>query len=106
AAQGPAAFLSNPLLFLGLAQSMPFSAIIQLQVGAADKAARSYQVGVIQNCPIPLVERVDRRIQELVRESIDLKLKMALADETTHVFCRPSVLRLNGPNLVTRAVKW
>src|SRR5690606_12196960 len=104
--KGPTVFLPNPLLVLGIVQSMPFSAIIQLQVGAADKAARSYEVGVIRNCPITLVERVDPRIQELVRESIDLKRKMALTDETTHVFCRPSVLMLNGPNLVTRAVKW
>src|SRR5690606_31651118 len=27
-------------------------------------------------------------------------------DETTHVFCRPSVLMVNGPDLISRAVKW
>jgi len=104
--KGPTAFVREPLLFLGIVQSMPFSAIIQLQVGAADEAARSYEVGIIQDCPIPLVQRIDPRIQELVRESIDLKRKMALTDETTHVFCRPSVLMVNEPDLVSRAVKW
>ncbi|MBY6274351.1 MAG: hypothetical protein CW346_19635, partial [Bacillaceae bacterium] len=46
--KGPAVFVSDPLEWLGLLQSSSLALMVSLQLGAADAAARSYEVGIIQ----------------------------------------------------------
>lgn len=56
--KGPAAFVSGDdpqalLALLALSNASPFGMLVSLQLAAADAAARSYEVGVIQRTPVP-----------------------------------------------------
>lgn len=55
--KGPAAFMTGKPEtlwgLLGIMQSAHFAHLVSLQLAAADSAARSYEVGVIQRTPIP-----------------------------------------------------
>jgi len=98
--KGPSAFLSNDdpdelLVLLAVMNSTPFEALITLQLGAAAAAARSYEVGVIQRTPIPLLADHATRttLATLAREAHDLQRERDRADETTHAFCLPGLAR-------------
>ena len=53
--KGPVAFADNDeqQALLALMNSQAFEALVALQLGAADAAARSYEVGLIQKVPVP-----------------------------------------------------
>jgi hypothetical protein len=56
--KGSAAFCAGNvpeslLSLLALVVSSPFSSLVELQLAAADAAARAYEVGVIQRTPVP-----------------------------------------------------
>lgn len=97
--KGPAAFTAGEspddyLPRLAIANSAPFSILVGLQLAAADAAARSYEVGVIQTTPVP---RLSVREQELLgnwaRRAWSLKRALDTIEETSHAFALPFALR-------------
>ena len=97
--KGPSAFVSGDdrrelLALLSLTNSRPFSELVALQLAAADAAARSYEVGVIQKTPVPeLDEEQQEQLAELARGAWGLKRKLDTVTETSHAFLLPAALR-------------
>ena len=97
--KGPAAFVANDepadlLALLALANSRPFSILVELQLAAADAAARSYEVGIIQKTPIPpLATEQRQQLARLARRAWSLKRTLDTVNETSHAFLLPAALR-------------
>ena len=96
--KGPAVFVpdnsSDDLLaLLALTNSRSFSILIELQLAAADAAARSYEVGVIQRTPVPtLTEAQRKQLASLARRAWSLKRTADSVNETSHAFVLPAAL--------------
>lgn len=103
--KGPSAFTpkDNKLglsSLLALMNSKPFMDLLSMQLGAADTAARSYEVGLVQQTPIPIITNNDQIIlSELSLKCHNLALIPFVFEETTHVFCRPMLLSLSYNSL-------
>ncbi len=97
--KGPAAFISNDdpeelLALLALSNSKPFGLLVALQLAAADTAARSYEVGIIQKTPLPEPQtKTQLDLAELARRAWSLKRTLDTVTETSHAFMLPAALR-------------
>lgn len=100
ASKGPAMSISGDsdaelLALLAVVNSRPFGELLKLQLGAADAAARSYEVGLIQEMPIPTLIKADQQmLVGLAREAHNLKRDADRDDEVTHPFTIPALVRL------------
>ncbi len=93
--KGPGAFVSGNdcsalMALLALMNSNVFHSMVDLQVSNADAAARSYEVGIIQNIPIPVAGKI---IEQALSERV-LRIWRNLRDldsviETSHAFLLP-----------------
>ncbi|MDG4901397.1 MULTISPECIES: hypothetical protein [unclassified Mesorhizobium] len=97
--KGPAAFTSNDapealLALLALAKSVAFETLISLQLAAADAAARSYEVGIVQKTPVPdLSPEQQAALAALARRAWSLKRSLDTTVETSHAYHLPAALR-------------
>ena len=97
--KGPAAFVAvddpNTLLaLLALTNSRAFGLLVSLQLAAADAAARSYEVGVIQKTPVPALNAEQQTtLAALARRAWSLKRILDTIEETSHAFLLPAALR-------------
>lgn len=104
--KGPTAFITpstnlDLLVLLGVMNSQPFLRLIELQLGAATAAAKSYEVGVIQRTPVPGVDD-GIELQMWTAESHELARQPFITNEITHVFCMPAILSVPGTKLGER----
>src|ERR1051325_2069157 len=107
AAKGPVVFANNLSQWVALLQSSIYERLVSLQLGAADAAARSYEVGLIQHTPVPdSFGDKGSRLAELGFAAINLKRSLAIADELNHFFNLPVLLQGNGSTLAERAAAW
>jgi len=130
--KGPAAFVEGDdpetlLALLALTNSRPFGALVDLQLAAADAAARSYEVGVLQRTPVPPLTTDDRQpttddgrlttedgrpttpaqtLATLAHRAWSLKRALDTATETSHAFLLPALLQTAGTDLAARAAAW
>jgi len=77
--KGPAIFakISETWRLLALMNSLAFEELVALQLGAADAAARSYEVGVIERTPIPNLYGFEgEHLENLARNYVELKRKV------------------------------
>ncbi len=92
--KGPAAFSENDdpedlLALLALANSSAFALLVSLQV-----AFGSYEVGVMQRTPIPILDGPSRqKLSALSRQAWSLKRTLDTTEETSHAFVLPAALR-------------
>jgi hypothetical protein len=106
--KGPVALVKEDnehelMALLAIMNSSPFLRLVELKLGAAEVAARSYDVGIIQNTPIPIhFSEAQNELAELAGEAYNLTQQTSLGDETTHIFCLPDLLSLPGATLVER----
>ena len=97
--KGPAAFAYHDkpetlLSLLALINSKAFRSLVGLQLAAADAAARSYEVGVIQQTPVPALSPEDQlTLCTLARRAWSLKKNADTVEETSHAFVLPATLR-------------
>jgi hypothetical protein len=97
--KGPAAFVANDdsselLALLAITNSKAFGLLISVQLAAADAAARSYEVGVIQKTPVPdLTSDQVAELAALARRAWSLKRALDTTTETSHAFLLPTALR-------------
>ena len=97
--KGPAAFVagdpSDTLLALcALTHSQAFGLLVSLQLAAADAAARSYEVGVIQRTPVPDFSPEQQvTLAALARRAWSIKRTLDTIEETSHAFALPAALR-------------
>src|SRR5690606_10598808 len=96
--KGPAVFVdtnsSDELLAVcAISNSQPFGLLLSLQLAAADVAARSYEVGVIQKTPIPHLNPEDEKnLATLARRAWALKRTLDSVLENSHAFILPTIL--------------
>jgi len=97
--KGPAAFVADDapdalLALCALANSQAFGLLVSLQLAAADAAARSYEVGVIQKTPVPNISAEQQTtLAALARLAWSLKRTLDTVEETSHAFLLPAALR-------------
>jgi hypothetical protein len=97
--KGPAIFVREDRAeelsyLLGITTSSSFRYFIDLQMGAADAAARSYEVGVVQRTPCPDTNSISRaKLASLARQTWSLKRSIDAVNENSHAFLLPSILR-------------
>jgi hypothetical protein len=110
--KGPAAFVvqdrpTDILALLALVNSRPFAILVSLQLAAADAAARSYEVGVIQRTPLPTPD-VDQQmtLAGLARRAWALKRELDSVNETSHAFLLPATIRINMGNYEPISNQW
>jgi hypothetical protein len=106
--KGPAAFTkrdstSDLLALLALSASQPFHALVVLQLAAAEAAARSYEVGVIQRTVVPAI--LDPLLAELALAAWTAKRSPDTANLSSHAFLRP-VLAQPGTSLGEGIERW
>jgi hypothetical protein len=107
--KGPAVFAKKDEreALLALMNSQVFEALVALQLGAADAAARSYEVGLIQKVPVPdLFNSNGVRLGELAIESVNLNRNLDIANETTHIFHLPALFQLKKNTLGEDVFDW
>jgi len=81
--KGPAIFTDKIFRILSLAQSKSFKSLINIQLAAGDQAARSYEVGIIKNTPIPdQLPNSDLTVSEI----ISIVVELLTFDETSIFF--------------------
>lgn len=97
--KGPAAFVADDApeflsALCAVANSQAFGLLVSLQLAAADAAARSYEVGVIQKTPMPdLSAKQQATLAALARRAWSLKRTLDTIEETSHAFALPAALR-------------
>jgi hypothetical protein len=102
--KGPTAFAPSQQLLplLALVNSSIFLYLVSLQM-----AFGSYEVGVIQRTPVPDLSGADgQRLRALALACLDLRRDLDRADETTHIFGLPALLRVRGETLAERGAEW
>lgn len=97
--KGSAAFIEgNPpralFALLAITTSIPFSRLVELQLAAADAAARAYEVGVIQKTPVPLLGMAEEmQLATFAQRACSLKRALDTISENSHAFLLPALLR-------------
>lgn len=109
--KGPAAFVEGDdpaelLALCALINSQAFGALVQLQL-ARTELAQSYEVGLIQQSPIPDLPKSDQStLAALARRVWSLKRELDTRTEISHAFVLPALLQVQGHTLQTRAQSW
>lgn len=97
--KGPAAFdaednANHLLANCALMNSIPFKALVGTRLNAADSTARSFEVGIIQKTPAPLLnDQVRDTLARLAKESWSLRYAKDVVEETSHAFHLPVTLQ-------------
>jgi hypothetical protein len=110
--KGPVAFMASDeprvlLALLAVTNSAAFRALVALQLAAADAAARSYEVGVIQRTVLPDLGLQDEEVlADLARRAWSLKRDLDTTELTSHAFTLPALLQVQGATLAERAEVW
>ncbi len=86
-----------------LLNSGMFRYLAGLSLGAGDAAAKSYEVGLIQNTPIPLLSSKSTSPLSAIGSSAhSLKRSLDTGNETSHAFRLPWLLQFGGDTLAGR----
>ncbi len=110
--KGPAVLVENDdseelLVLLAVTNSTTFAACVALQLAAADAAARSYDVGIIQRTPVPVLAEIDRQLlADLARRAWSLSRSLDTRTETSHALNLPALLQVDGTDLTSRVASW
>lgn len=106
--KGPAAFVEGDsstqlLALLAIANGRAFSACVELQLAAADAAARSYEVGVLQRTPVPpLTATSEADLALLARRAWSLKRSLDTSTENSHGFSLPALLQVRRDDIASQ----
>lgn len=110
--KGPAIFVvkNNKELLLkiiALINSKAFQVCVEVQLAAADSAARSYEVGILQNTPFPDLDvESTASLATLAHCAWSLKRNLDTITQTSHAFILPALLQAQGDTLSQRAQSW
>jgi hypothetical protein len=109
--KGPAAFVEDDsdeelLALAAIVNSGAFGALMAVQL-ARTELAQSFEVGLVQQTPVPELAQNDRqRLAQLSREIWSLKRKLDTRIETSHAFTLPALLQVNCNTLSLHAQAW
>jgi len=89
-------------ILLAIMNSEAFKSLVAMQL-ARTELAQSYEVGLIQQTPVPRAGPVvEAGLVTLARRAWSLKRALDTDNETSHVFTLPGLLQLEGETLVDR----
>ncbi len=106
--KGPAVFVADNntqsiLALLAVLSSSVFDALISMSLNAVDATARSYEVGLIQRAPYPLLGASDERaLAALAKRAWSLKRLLGTASESSRSFTLPALLQVAGRSIRER----
>jgi hypothetical protein len=109
--KGPAIFTDADdqqalLALLAIVNSRIFGALVALQV-AGTELAQSFEVGLIQQTPIPSLSPIVRqKLAGLAKEAWSQKRRIDTNSETSHVFVLPELLQVDGGTLKERVLAY
>ena len=105
-AKGPALIVDDEderLALLGLCNSKVFQALFDVSLGAADAAARSYDVGIMQRLPIPQLDaEATMTLGKLARAGWLARREIESKSSAAPSFCLPALLDVAGESLSVR----
>ena len=110
--KGPAIFICDDdyqslLALLAVVNSAVFQLFVEIQLAAADAAARSYEVGIIQRTPVPdLTSEYITTLATLARRAWSLKRNLDTVTQTSHAFNLPGLLQVGGISIAERSQSW
>jgi hypothetical protein len=105
--KGPAIFVEGDdpddlLALLAITNSLAFRQMVDLQM-----AFGSYEVGVIQRTPVPVLTLESTQyLATLAYRAWSLKYSIDTASETSHAFRLPALLQVPGESLTARSLAW
>lgn len=109
--KGPAAFVDaddhDSLTALAcMTNSLAFGELVSLQL-ARTQLAQSYEVGLIQNTPVPsLTSSARASLSSLASHAWSLRRSLDTSTETSHAFAMPAILQIDGASPSARAAAW
>lgn len=107
--KGPALFVPDDqeeelLRLLAITNSRPFQQLTNLQLAAADAAARSYEAGVLAATPVPdISKKAGNHLEGCARRLFSLARARDLRSESSHAFVLPALLQVHGATLAESA---
>ncbi len=110
--KGPVAFVRNAnpeanLTVLAILNSTPFRILVGLQLAATDAAARSYEVGIIQRTPFPIITGdILPSLVGFAEEAWRVRRGLDETVSNSHAFVMPALLTSLGVTLSERAAAW
>ncbi len=108
---GPSGFLAGDDLaglcsLIAIMNSRPFSILVEMQLALAAEGRKHYEVGVIQNTPVPnLSADQQATLAALARRAWSLKRTLDTIAETSHAFALPAALRIRSGNYDPPAIE-
>ena len=109
--KGPAVFVEQDdapalLALAAVTNSHPFGLLVALQL-ARTELAQSYEVGLIQNTPVPdLTPSTTTTLANVARCVWSLKRTLDTRTETSHALVLPALLQVSGESLSQRGTAW
>lgn len=109
--KGPAAFVEGDdaqrlLALCAVVNSASFGALVRVQL-ARTELAQSYEVGLIQQTPVPTLSPADAdALAQLARRAWSLKRSLDTSNETSHAFALPALLHVATTTLSESAIAW
>mgnify|MGYP001210751183 CR=1 FL=1 len=109
--KGPAVFVENNkpeelLSIAALMNSAAFKGLLAARLNAGDSTARSFEVGIIQTTPFPILDpTVCQAFADLSGRAWVLMRTLDTTDETSHAFLLPATLRGRLDNYDTPAIE-
>jgi hypothetical protein len=106
--KGPAAFVEDNdaislLALCAILNSGPFGALVAIQL-ARTELAQSFEVGLIQQTPIPPLDSLDTaKLAQLALRGWSLRRSLDSRTENSHAFSLPALLQLSSEDLKCRA---
>lgn len=96
------------LCLLGITCSLPFSYLLEMSLGAADAAARSYETGLVEAVPVPpqLPSTAVASIARLAHSAWLLRWRSLSTTQTSQAFVLPGVLLVAGIDIAARVKAW
>ena len=97
--KGPGVFtskddVSSLLMLVGLMNSLAFKSLLSARLNAGDSTARSFEVGIVQETPLPEVPTdLAVHVSALSQSAWSLKRTIDSSVETSHAFLLPALLR-------------
>jgi hypothetical protein len=108
--KGPAIFADGDdhaalLALVAILNSKIFNFLLSLQIARVE-LAQSFEVGLIQDAPVPDLTTCKISLSALARRAWSLNRSLDIHIETSHSFTLPAVLQVTGDTLASRASRW
>ena len=109
--KGSSVFVQNDIpeemmALCAIMNSQLFNILVSVQL-ARTELAQSFEVGLIQQTPVPdLTSESTTILATLARRAWSLKRSLDTITQTSHAFVLPALLQVNGSSLTDRAQTW